>query len=236
MIKFKLTFDKDKESAWLNELASQGKAMTGFFAGFYRFEKTEPGKWIYQIDFSDHYFGRVSDKYRSFMDEMGIEIVGIWGFWVFLRKRAAEGSFELYTDVDSKITHYEKIRKLFRIVASLEGILCLIEITLAMISGENLPLVFALILGVMLALMFRQTIYVNNIITELMEQKGEKNTYHLSKRYVSPVLLFGLVMNMCALAINYNTATAFQQNIKLALQILAIVFLVIGIIQTSKHR
>ena len=34
MIKFKLYFDKDKETQWLNEMSQKGWAMTGFFAGF----------------------------------------------------------------------------------------------------------------------------------------------------------------------------------------------------------
>lgn len=42
MIRFRLYFDKDKETAWLNEMSGCGWAMNGFFAGFYRFEKCEP--------------------------------------------------------------------------------------------------------------------------------------------------------------------------------------------------
>ena len=53
MIRFRLYFDKDKETAWLNEMSRRGWAMNGFFAGFYRFEKCDPGEYIYQIDFGD---------------------------------------------------------------------------------------------------------------------------------------------------------------------------------------
>ena len=38
MTKFRLYLDKDKETAWLNEMAAQGYALTGFYAGFYKFE------------------------------------------------------------------------------------------------------------------------------------------------------------------------------------------------------
>ena len=40
MTKFRLYFDKDKETAWINEMVKKGYAMTGFFAGFYQFEAT----------------------------------------------------------------------------------------------------------------------------------------------------------------------------------------------------
>ena len=107
MIKFKLYFDKDKETAWLNEMSSNGWSMNGFFAGFYRFEPCEKGKYTYQIDFGNKLFS-VSDDYKEFMAEADIEIVQTWGFWVFLRKLTAKGDFELYTDVDSQIDHYKK--------------------------------------------------------------------------------------------------------------------------------
>ena len=38
MVKFRLYFDKDKETKWLNKMAAAGWAMIGFFAGFYKFE------------------------------------------------------------------------------------------------------------------------------------------------------------------------------------------------------
>ena len=94
MIKFKLYFDKDKETQWLNEMSQKGWAMTGFFAGFYRFEPCEKGKYTYQIDFGNEFFS-VSDDYREFMSDSDIEIIQSWGFWVFLRKLSSEGELSL---------------------------------------------------------------------------------------------------------------------------------------------
>ena len=68
MIKFKLYFDKDAETAWLNEMCAQGWAMQSFFAGFYTFEKCEPGEYIYQIDFGSKMFA-IDPNYREFMEE-----------------------------------------------------------------------------------------------------------------------------------------------------------------------
>ena len=127
MTKFRLYFDKDKETVWLNELAAKGYALISFFAGFYTFEKTEPGEYIYQIDLGEKLFA-VTDDYRSFMEETGVEIIDNWGYWVFLRKKAAEGEFELYTDVDSQIEHYTKIRNMFKVVSIIELICFIVEI------------------------------------------------------------------------------------------------------------
>ena len=56
MIRFRLYFDKDAETKWLNEMAEQGWALKSFFAGFYSFERYEPGQYMYQVDFGNRFF------------------------------------------------------------------------------------------------------------------------------------------------------------------------------------
>ena len=117
MIRFRLYFDKDAETAWLDQMAQDGWAMKRFFAGVYSFEACEKGEYVYQVDFGDRMFA-VSSDYRELMQDMGIEIVQTWGYWVILRKRAAQGKFELYTDAASRVEHYRKIRRMFRVELS----------------------------------------------------------------------------------------------------------------------
>ena len=45
MIRFRLYYNKDTETVWLNKMAADGWALTGFFAGFYRFEECEKGEY-----------------------------------------------------------------------------------------------------------------------------------------------------------------------------------------------
>lgn len=135
MLKFRLYWDKDAETKWLNEMADKGWAMTGFFAGLYKFEKCEEGKWRYQVDFGEK-FGAVTEDYREFMNEAGIEIVQSWGYWIILRKLASAGEFQLYTDVESSIEHYSKILKMFKVVFVIELICLLIEIIAAFKRGS----------------------------------------------------------------------------------------------------
>ncbi len=145
MIKFKLYWDKDPETKWLNEMADEGWAMTGFFAGFYKFEQTEKGKWRYQIDFGEK-FGSVTEDYREFMNEAEIEIVQSWGYWIILRKLASKGKFQLYTDVESSIEHYTKILKMFKVVTIIELICFFIEV-MAAANGAAIGWVFACIVA-----------------------------------------------------------------------------------------
>ena len=105
-------------------MAAQGYALTSFFAGIYTFDTCAPNKYTYQVDFCDK-FGNVSEHYREFMRENQIEIVQIWGFWIVLRRLNTDGPFKLYSDIDSSIEHYTKIRNMLK-GASIIMILCFI--------------------------------------------------------------------------------------------------------------
>ncbi|MDE7260662.1 MAG: DUF2812 domain-containing protein [Oscillospiraceae bacterium] len=115
MIRWKFTFDKDEEQDWLNDYAQEGWAMVSFFVGLVTFVPCQPGEFIYQIDllpgkglWADNY-----EDYVIFMNEMNVEILQRWGRWVYLRKRAEDGPFEVYTDTASKIELYRRIRTMF---------------------------------------------------------------------------------------------------------------------------
>ena len=73
----------------------------------------EPGEYIYQIDLLDDWMGDKKD-FSEFMEDSGVEVVAQWYRWVFLRKRAEEGPFEMYTDIESKIVQYKRMEKYYR--------------------------------------------------------------------------------------------------------------------------
>lgn len=229
MVKFRLYLDKDEETAWLNEMAGKGYAMTRFAAGFYWFEKCAPGEYIYQVDFGNKLFS-VTKDYREFMEETGVEIVQTWGFWVILRKRASEGAFELYTDVDSSIEHYSKIRRMFKAVTILEVICFMTEIYGAG-AGSTWAVGFMFLLGAIILALLNVINKTNRIIAELQERKGEQ-PQKCGGRIISPLLPCGLLLNSCALLLEESVS----HPVKLVIQIVAIVFMLAGIYQTSRAR
>lgn len=99
--------------------------MTDFFLGIYHFEPCEQGEYIYQVDLLSSWSGNKKD-FASFMEDSGVEVVSQWYRWVFLRKKASEGPFEMYTDNESKIKQYSRIRNFFSVVLIVE-ILCFID-------------------------------------------------------------------------------------------------------------
>ena len=169
MIKFRLYFDKDAETEWLNQMSEAGWEMEWFFAGFYGFKECEKGKYIYQVDFKDNFFS-VSREYKEFMQDMDVEIVQNWGFWVILRKLASAGKFELYTDVDSSVEHYSKIRGMFIGAAIIEVIMMCMELYVGL-TGYNVGYIFALLIGLLLFAFVNIINKTNRIIEELKERK-----------------------------------------------------------------
>ena len=229
MIRFKLYFDKDKETKWLNDMADQGWAMNGFFAGFYRFEPCEKGKYTYQIDFGNEFFS-VSNDYREFMSDSDIEIIQSWGFWVFLRKLSSEGEFQLYTDVDSQIEHYKKIRNMFKAVTVIELICLFIELFSA--SMTNSPLLWSfvfLILAIIIAF-FNITNRTNDIIHELTERKT--GIEEPRSRIISIFLIIGLLLNSCVLMMK----DSIPSYIVCPLQLIVIALMLVGVYQTARKR
>lgn len=121
MRKFKLYFDKEKEEAWLNGMCSKGWAMAHFFLGVYTFVPCGPGEYTYQVDMPPaprRFGGWLEEKreYIAFVEGTGAEYVCSWGVWVIFRKETAKGKFELYTDPESKIWLYQRIRLLFLVI------------------------------------------------------------------------------------------------------------------------
>ena len=224
MTKFRLYFDKDKETAWINEMVKKGYAMTGFFAGFYQFEACTPGEYAYQIDFGSKMFS-VSNDYHEFMEENNIEIVCLWGYWIILRKRTADGEFVLYTDVDSSIEHYTKILKMFKAVTILELFCFMLEVFGA-INGTAIGFFFMMLIGVIIIAMMRATFSTKRLINELKERKGESVPTSFANGNVSPVLAVGLFLNACAAALHNSTVS---HSIVMIIQIAAIMVMLIGL-------
>lgn len=233
MTRFKLLFNKDEETVWINALAEQGWAMRSFFLGFYSFERCQPGEYLYQIDFVDK-FGHLSRDYRGFMEEMGVEIVCQWGFWVILRRPAQEGPFELYTDVESTMEHYRKIRTMFKVVTLLE-IICFFVQVIATFNGSVGLLPAALIMPALILVLMREITRINGILDELGQRQGQPaEGVGWRRRRPSLLLPAGMLLNAIALLIS-NTEMPGDDPARRVLQVAAIVLMVVGIYRTA-HR
>lgn len=104
------TWDFEKEEKWLNEMAAQGLALTGVGFAKYEFEETLPGEYNVRFELLNNPKSHPeSENYIRFIEETGAEQVGNYLRWVYFRKKAADGPFDLFSDRPSRIAHLKRI-------------------------------------------------------------------------------------------------------------------------------
>jgi len=97
----------DKEEQWLNTMAQSGWVLDSVGFCKYNFVKCEPGEYTVRLEMHDP-----DDEYIAFMEETGAEYIGRMVKWIFFRKKALDGPFEIFSDIDSRISQLDKISKL----------------------------------------------------------------------------------------------------------------------------
>ena len=102
-----LVWNYDKEEAWLNEMAAQGWTLTAVGFCNYTFVKTEPGAYNIRMEMRPH-----DDGYLELLREDGVEYVGRVIQWHYYRKPVELGAFDLYSDIDSRVAHLDRIGKM----------------------------------------------------------------------------------------------------------------------------
>ena len=104
-------WDFEKEERWLNEMAMSGWALVSVGWCRYTFEACEPGEYTIRLEMRG-----ADEGYMSFMQETGAEFIGRLFGWIYFRKRSEEGSFDLYSDIDSRISHLSRIGRMLSII------------------------------------------------------------------------------------------------------------------------
>ena len=103
-------WDYEEEERWLNRLSQSGLQLVSVGVGSYLFREGEKGEFIYRLEMLERSpLSAKSQEYLSFLADAGIEHVASIVRWVYLRKRASDGPFDIYSDIDSKIRHFNRI-------------------------------------------------------------------------------------------------------------------------------
>ena len=104
-------WDYEKEDLWLNAMAQEGWALQRVGFATYYFERTEPGEYIVRLECR-----KKDEGYVSFVTDMGAEYVGRIAMWVYFRRKAELGEFELNGDLDSRIEQLTTIGRMLLLV------------------------------------------------------------------------------------------------------------------------
>lgn len=96
----------EKEEQWLNTMAQAGWALEKVGLCQYSFSPCEPGEYTIRLEMRSH-----DEGYLAFMQETGAEYIGRMVQWIYFRKKATEGGFDIFSDLDSKIKHLKSISR-----------------------------------------------------------------------------------------------------------------------------
>lgn len=111
----------DKEEKWLNECSAKGLHLTDVGLFRYTFEEGQPGAYSHKLELLKNWPNHPeSVAYIHFLEETGVEMVGSIFRWIYFRKKTELGQFDLYSDLDSRINHLNRILALFIPIMFLE--------------------------------------------------------------------------------------------------------------------
>lgn len=104
-------WDFEKEEQWLNLMAQEGWLLDGVKFAAYRFVRCEPGDYAVRLEMH-----ACDGDYIDFMRQTGAEYVGRMAQWVYFRKKTADGPFDLFSDLESRIGHLDRIGRMLACV------------------------------------------------------------------------------------------------------------------------
>jgi len=103
-------WDFDKEEQWLNEMAAKGLCLMGVGFCRYEFEECLPGEYHLCMQLLEQSVkDPESQKYIEFLESTGAEHIGVFSRWVYFRRKAENGPFELFSDNASRLRYMRGI-------------------------------------------------------------------------------------------------------------------------------
>ncbi|MBR3252388.1 MAG: DUF2812 domain-containing protein [Erysipelotrichaceae bacterium] len=125
-------WDFEKEERWLNEMAVKGWTLAEVGYCRYVFEKSKASEYIIRLEM--HPF---DDDYIEFMKETGAEYIGRVLQWIYFRKRSELGSFDIFSDLDSRLCHVSRIHKMLLALGLMNLSLGIMNLSLGINTPRN---------------------------------------------------------------------------------------------------
>lgn len=114
-------WDFDKEEKWLEEMSAKGLHLAAVGLFKYVFDEGTPGEYAVRLELLDNMPTHPeSVQYIRFVEDTGAEYLGSVSRWVYFRKKTSEGSFDLFSDIESRIRHLNRILFLIGILTPIQ--------------------------------------------------------------------------------------------------------------------
>lgn len=107
----------EKEEQWLNRMSAQGLQLADVGFCRYAFEQGLPAEYDIRLEMLDMRGTTFAARqYIEFIESTGAECVGQMARWVYFRKKSGQGGFDLFSDIDSRIGHLNRILALIAVL------------------------------------------------------------------------------------------------------------------------
>ncbi len=152
----------DQEEKWLNEMASKGLQLVSVGWCRYVFEEGDPGEYTYRLELLENLPTHAESlQYIRFLEDTGAKYIGNVLRWSYFKKKVTDGAFDLFSDIDSRIKHLNRISLLilpFFIMDLAFGLSNLSLFFSRRILGGNLEIgISCLMLGLLMGFGFFKT-------------------------------------------------------------------------------
>lgn len=148
----------DKEEKWLNECSAKGLHLCDVGVFRYTFEEGTPGAYSHKLELLENWPTHPeSVAYIRFLEDTGVEMVGSILRWVYFRKKTVDGQFDLFSDLDSRIKHLNRILMLFIPLMVVEFVIGTINVFFARTLNQSVGTI-----NILLGFVFVYGIYVIN--------------------------------------------------------------------------
>lgn len=162
----------EKEEKWLNEMSAKGFQLVAVGPFRYVFDDAIKGQYEYRLELLDNFpSSSKSVDYIRFLEETGVEHVGSMLRWAYFRKKASDGKFELYSDIDSKIKYYKRFIVLFLGISPLMIFNLVKNIADFGKFGISINLILAILSAILVFMIGRGAYTINQKIQQLKKEK-----------------------------------------------------------------
>ena len=177
-LRFFTIADYEKEEEWLNKMAAQGWNFQHTNGLLFTFVEGKPGEYEYRLDLPDEQMDdHDTENYYRFQAECGIETVGRFKEWRYLRAPRRRGGFGKADDLGVKLRMSNKAYSFAtRMLCLLLCISCAcVGLTLLalLFANEGTPLsdfLHGMQLGISLSVIVALTVLYVPIITRLRKR------------------------------------------------------------------
>lgn len=101
----------EKEEQWLNTMAQSGWLLQKVGFCRYEFIPCEPGEYTVRLEMH-----ACDPDYVGFMAETGARYIGQMAQWAYFCKKTADGDFDIFSDLDSRIAHLNGIGRMLTVI------------------------------------------------------------------------------------------------------------------------